>query len=111
MTDEAERRAGLTEALFREVNEQIRSLDDDAVDDRGGTITVICECGDADCTERLELRVSEYERIRAESPLYVIASGHEALDVERVIERRDGWEIVRKVGAASEVAEETDPRK
>jgi hypothetical protein len=30
--------------------------------------------------------------------------------VERVVERRDGWEIVRKVGVASKVARETDPR-
>ena len=105
MNDDRERRAGLNEALFREVNEQIRGLDDD-----GGTITVICECADADCTERLELFVSEYERVRDDALLYVIALGHELQDVERVVERRDRWEIVRKVGVASEVAEETDPR-
>jgi hypothetical protein len=40
----------------------------------------------------------------------VVASGHELPEVERVVERRDGWEIVRKVGVASIVAEEADPR-
>jgi hypothetical protein len=109
MSDERGRRVGLNEALFREVNEQIRSLDDDLGED-GGTITVICECGDADCTERLMLLLSEYERVRGDALLYVVARGHALPDVELVVERRDGWEVVRKVGVASEIAEETDPR-
>ena len=109
MNDERERRVGVNEALFREVNEQIRSLADrDGAN--GNSITVICECGDTDCTERLELLLSEYERIRSDSRLYVISRGHEIPAVEDVVERRDGWEVVRKVGAASEVAEETDAR-
>jgi hypothetical protein len=109
LSDERGRRAGLNEALFREVNEQIRSLTDDLGTD-GATITVICECGDAGCTERIELRRSEYERVRGDSLFYVIASGHELPEVERVVERRNGWQIVQKIGVASKVAEETDPR-
>jgi len=109
LSDEREARVGLNEALFREVNEQIRSLADDA-DTRDETITVICECADTDCTERIELRLSDYERIRDESVLYVVAAGHEVREAETVIERGDGWEIVRKIGLAGEVAEETDPR-
>ena len=109
MDDERERRVGVNEALFREVNEQIRSLADEEGTD-ANSITVICECGDADCTERLELLLTEYERIRSDSLLYVIATGHEIPDAEQVVERGDGWEVVRKGGVASEVAEETDPR-
>lgn len=109
MNDERGRRVGVNEALFREVNEQIRSLVDENGAD-GNSITVICECGDADCTERLELLFSDYERVRSDSRLYVVARGHDIPAVELVVERRDGWEVVRKLGAASEVAEETDPR-
>jgi hypothetical protein len=109
LSDERGRRAGLNEALFREVNEQIRGLTDDLGSD-GATITVICECGNADCTERIELRRAESERVRSDSLFYVIASGHEIPGVEQVVERRNGWEIVQKVGVAGEVAEETDPR-
>jgi hypothetical protein len=109
LNDERGRRVGVNEALFREVNEQIRSLvDEDGAN--GDSITVICECGDTDCTERLELLLSEYERIRSDSLLYVVSRGHEIPAIEKIVERRDGWEVVRKVGAASEVAEETDPR-
>ena len=107
MDEERERRVGLNESLFRQVNEEIRRLDHG---DDDGVITVICECGDADCTERLELHLAEYERVRSDSLLYVVASGHEIPDVETIVERRDGWKVVRKVGPAGEVAEETDPR-
>ena len=55
-----QRREGLTEALFGELNEQIRNLTDDLGTD-GGTITVILR-------------------------------------------------VVQKIGVASEVAEETNPR-
>jgi hypothetical protein len=108
--DEQARRVGLNEALFREVNEQIRGLNEElAADD--GTMTVICECADADCAERLELRVSEYERVRSDSLLFVIAKGHQFPEAESVVDRRDGYDVVRKnESEAAEVAEETDPR-
>jgi uncharacterized cupin superfamily protein len=58
------------------VNEQIRRLSDDFGTDED-TITIIRECGDAACTERLELRLAEYERVRGDARTYVIAKGHE----------------------------------
>jgi hypothetical protein len=110
MSDEQARRVGLNEALFREVNEQIRSLSDD-YSAKDGPITVICECGDADCVDRLEMRLSDYERVRADSLLYVIAKGHVFPDVERVVDHEDGYEVVEKrAGPAADVSEETDPR-
>jgi hypothetical protein len=110
LNDEQARRVGLNEALFREVNEQIRGLNRElAAGD--GTMTVICECSDADCAERLELRVSEYERVRSDSLLFVIAKGHQFPDIEQVAEEGDGYDVVRKQEPqAAEVAEETDPR-
>jgi hypothetical protein len=92
------------------VNEQIRGLNQEYAAD-GGTMTVICECSDADCAERLELRVSEYERVRSDSLLFVIAKGHQFPEIEQVVEQADGYDVVRKQEPeAAEVAEETDPR-
>jgi hypothetical protein len=108
--EEQARRVGLNEALFREVNERIRRLNQEnaANDD---TMTVICECGDAECAERLELRVSAYERVRSDSLLFVIAKGHEFPDIEQIVDQADGYDVVRKKESeAAEVAEETDPR-
>ena len=43
MSEEQVRRVGLNESIFRQVNEQIESLNRDfGTDDR--TMTVICEC-------------------------------------------------------------------
>ena len=36
--------------------------------------------------------------------------GHETSDVEKVIERRDGYLVVEKVDEAGRLAEATDPR-
>jgi hypothetical protein len=110
LNEEQSRRVGMNEALFREVNEQIRSLNDEFVA-QDGVITVICECGDSECTERLELRLSEYERVRADSLTYVIANGHVFPSVEQVVDRADGYEVVQKQDRpAAELSEETDPR-
>lgn len=110
MSDEQARRVGLNEALFREVNEQIRGLNRE-LSSNDGTMTVICECGDADCVERLEVPVAAYEQARSDSLLFVIAKGHEFPEAERVVEQADGYDVVRKQQSeAAEVAEETDPR-
>ena len=110
MSDERARRVGLNEAIFRQVNEQIRDLNRDFATDEG-TMTVICECGNADCTERLELPAQEYERVRSDARHYVIAKGHEIPSVETVVEQTDGYDIVQKdEGAAAELSKELDPR-
>jgi hypothetical protein len=110
LSDERARRVGLNEALFREVNEQIRSLSGEfAVGE--GSITVICECGNADCTERLDVPLPDYERIRDDSVLYLIAKGHVFPDLEQVVEEADGYDVVQKdEGTPAEVARETNPR-
>jgi hypothetical protein len=110
MSEEQARRVGLNESLFREVNEQIESLNRDL---GGGNqaMTVICECANGDCTERFEIPVSVYEMVRADARRYVIVPGHELAEFESVVDHHDGYDIVQKRdGAAAAVAEETDPR-
>lgn len=110
MTDEQAKRVGLNEALFRQVNEEIRSLERTFSNDEG-TMTVICECGNAGCTERLSVGVADYERIRGDGRLYVVATGHEIPEFEVVVESGEGWDVVRKrEGTPAEVSRETDPR-
>jgi hypothetical protein len=110
MTDERARRVGLNEALFRQVNEEIRGITA-TFGAESGTMTVICECGNSGCAEQLEVGVADYERIRSDARLYLIAHGHDFPEVEQVVESREGWEIVRKrEGTPAEVSEETDPR-
>lgn len=110
MSEEQARRVGLNESIFREVNEQIESLNRDL----GGqqrTMTAICECANGDCTERLEIPVTDYENARADARRFIVVPGHEVPEYESIVERGDGYDIVQKrEGAASALARETDPR-
>jgi hypothetical protein len=110
VSDDRARRVGLNESIFRQVNEQIGELNRDFGSDLR-RMTVICECADGDCTERLEIRVSEYERVRSDPLRYIILPGHEWPEFESVVEQRDGYDVVQKrEGTAAAVAEETNPR-
>jgi hypothetical protein len=110
MSEEQVRRVGLNESIFRQVNEQIQSLNR-GFDTEGRTMTVICECADGDCTDRLEIAVSTYERVRADPRRFIIVPGHALPEFESVVDGGDGYAIVEKDdGPAAELAEETDPR-
>jgi len=108
--EDRERRVGLNEALFREVNERIGGLTEDfrSVQD---SMTIVCECGDAVCVERFQVEVAGYERVRANPLRFLVVPGHQAPDVERVVEELPTCLVVEKdKGAGAEVAEQTDPR-
>ena len=110
MSDEQGRRVGLNEAIFREVNEQIETLNRD-VGTEERTMTAVCECADGDCTERIQISVSTYEAVRANPRRFVIKPGHELAEFEAVVESTDEYDIVQKrEGAAAELARETNPR-
>jgi hypothetical protein len=104
-----EERIARNEALFREVNERVNAVHEQ---ERGArdTMRVLCECGDEDCVEEIELTSVEYERIRADSRQFVLAPGHVSPDVEAVVSDREGYEVARKHPAEAEIANHTDPR-
>jgi hypothetical protein len=108
--DERQRRIGENEILYRTVNEKIEDLNA-AFGTLTETMTVVCECGDGSCTEQIQLEVPTYERVRADPTLFVTVPGHEEPDVESVVERTDGFQLVRKdTGGPAELAAEHDPR-
>jgi hypothetical protein len=106
-----EERIGLNEAVFREVNERLENLAE-TFDLESAPLDLVCECGDANCVERITLTHAEYEQLRSESHQFAVYPGHEEPDVERVIDRRKGYDVVRKsTGAPERIAEQTDPRR
>jgi len=108
--DERAQRIGANEALYRAVNEKIESLNA-AFGAITETMSVVCECGDANCAEQIEISIADYERIRSDPTFFIIRPGHEILDVEDVVEQNDEFHVVRKVkGEAAELARELDPR-
>jgi hypothetical protein len=105
-----EERVGLNEAVFREVNERIEALAE-TFELGSQPLDLICECGDASCVRRITMTHAEYEQLRSEADQFAVYPGHEASEIEEVLERRGGYDIVRKEGEARLVAEQTDPRQ
>jgi hypothetical protein len=105
-----EERIGRNEALFREVNERIEQISATLqVSDE--KLQILCECGVPTCLGQIEVPVRDYERVRRQSTLFVILPGHEHADLEEIVERHDGYHVVRKLpGDAADVAREFDPR-
>jgi hypothetical protein len=105
-----EERIGLNEAVFREVNERIEGLAETFQLSRE-PLDLVCECGDATCVRRITMTRSEYEELRSESHQFAVHPGHEIPDVETIVVKRGGYEVVRKdEGVPEQIAEQTDPR-
>jgi hypothetical protein len=107
--DKRAERIGLNEALFREVNERVKGIND-GFGTRLEEAEFVCECGDDACTDRVRLTLAEYEQVRDEPTHFAVRPGHEIPDVEDVVERHDRYTVVQKTGDAAALAVETDPR-
>ena len=100
------------EALFREVNERIWDTDrrlPDPSKEAARYIQVLCECGDTDCVEKVDLTAEEYEEVRSEPTRFVLLPGHENGSVEEPFWRTDRFIVVEKF-VAEDLLERTDPR-
>jgi hypothetical protein len=111
VADDRERRIGKNEGLFREANERIERVTE-SLQLTAERLSILCECGDSSCTERLEVALSDYERVRRDSTLFFVRRGHLKADVEDVVEQTDEYDVVRKKeGPAAEFARKLDPRE
>ena len=107
--DYREIRAAKNESLFREINEQIESLNR-SYHHVSPAAEWICECADSTCTARLAMSIPEYEAIRAHGERFPVIPGHEIAGIERVVEIHPGYLVVEKTGLAGVVARDADPR-
>jgi hypothetical protein len=97
------------EALFREVNERIAQIAEQCGSD-DDHFNFVCECSHADCAAQLELSRAAYEQVRAHPARFVVAQGHEILEIDAVMDTLGNYVIVEKIGPAEVVALATDPR-
>ena len=91
---EREVRLGNNERLFREVNERINGIQDEFGQTR--SFDIVCECGTKDCMERITITHEAYRSLRSNPRTFAIVPGHEAQDVEEVVERNEGYYVVEK---------------
>lgn len=103
-----EDRAAQNEVLFRSVNEQIERLGRES-DQR--YVQFVCECSNGECTEPIQLALSEYEHVRAEGRRFAIVPGHLTPEIEHVVKTTDRYLIVEKdTPDAVAITEHSDPR-
>jgi hypothetical protein len=102
-----EARLAQNEVLFRAINEHIREFATRFEHVAEEKLAFICECADETCVERVSMKTSQYDDVRAIPARFVVVPGHEATPlVEQVIFRGSDFVIVRKIGIAAEVARE-----
>lgn len=87
--------------LIREVNERIRTLNA-SLGAAGGTYSVICECEEFWCIERLEVPAKLHAAVCTLEDCYIVLAGHERPNAERVIGRGDSFLVVgRELASAA----------
>jgi hypothetical protein len=79
------------QSVFRAANERLRSR----LKGHRGPRPVICECSNPKCMEVLDITPEDYQRVRDDGH-FLVADGHETAEIERVVERRDGFVVVDK---------------
>jgi hypothetical protein len=103
-----ERRQIENEMIFRRANEKI-GIDLDAIDalhiedgnphlvrDVDIKLHFQCECSDENCTLRIPMLLSKYKEIHTDRSTFIIIPDHEVEPIEKVIEKADGYSVVKK---------------
>jgi hypothetical protein len=88
------------ELLFRTVNEKLRGLNADFERFAGEHALFVCECSRIDCIEQIELAVATFDRICDEPMRYLVAPGHETLEVEHIVSRELQYTVVERGATA-----------
>ena len=106
--DAREHRLAQNEALFREVNERVETLAHQLGPNH--PYEFLCECANADCTFRITLSLTVYERVRADARQFIVLPLHYTPEVEDLVAEEEAYWVVRKTGEAAEYVERLDPR-
>ncbi len=112
MDQETKDRLAKNQALFRDVNERVREIDDRHGVAAGANALwdFLCECAHSDCRQPVSLTLEEYERVRSNPVFFAVLPGHERPEVDRVIETTDRYVLIEKHPEERAIALETDPR-
>jgi hypothetical protein len=112
MAQSREERLARNEAGFRSLNEALGTDVHARLSGSGsGVPGFLCECGDVDCEDILQVELSAYESVRSDPCQFLVRPGHESPEVEDVVGREDGYLVVRKHEAVADIVRETDPRR
>ena len=107
--EEREVRAARNQALFRAVNENLKTLND-AFLSVSETFAIACECADRNCVDMIHIPPAEYDAVRAEPRHFAVRPGHVVAEVEFVVRETEHYLVVEKTNTAAEIAELLAPK-
>ena len=87
----------IMEALNRRIEESLERIREEDDLDRDAPIAFFCECSDLGCRDRVHLEPGRFDGIHLDPEQFVVAPGHERIDVERVVDQEGDYLIVRKI--------------
>ena len=112
MDDLTARRIAENNSRFREANERIAAV---AVEQGLVDLPVpfVCECSDESCAQLVRMPLDEYRHVRTNPRWFLHVTGHEqhVPGAVQLVDDRDGYAIVEKVGHAGEVASQLARRE
>jgi hypothetical protein len=98
MDDSRTHRLAANEAIARQVNEQVEEL--------AQPLEILCECSLGNCTQRLHVPLTDYNRVREHDARFMLVDDHIVDELEKRVGEVGDATVVEKLGEAREVAEE-----
>ena len=108
MPEDPEEPVARNESIARDINEAIEH--GRGPSDVQARAAFRCECGRFGCNTMIEVTMGEYERVRSHPRQFLVATGHEQPEFEKVVHTGDAYVVVEKQDEAGREAEARDPR-
>jgi hypothetical protein len=84
------------EQAFRDYNNRRVEFEQDA-DTTGEVVPFVCECGDSECIEGMEMTLDDYMGAHSEPIRFAVKPGHVFPEAERVVAEHDRFWLVEKL--------------
>ncbi|MGE5272269.1 MAG: hypothetical protein ACM3QU_00640 [Verrucomicrobiota bacterium] len=91
--------SGDVQTLFRQVNDRVLEVNG-ILGPTARLADFVCECRDAECSERLTLSVAQFVAVRSHPSRHVVRPGHVEPALERTVEVHKGFAVVEPVRTA-----------
>lgn len=110
----AERRQIENEMIFRRINEKVGhdldSLDSKYIAEGNTDLTrdadielhFKCECSDENCTARIPMLLTEYQRIHTNRDTFIVKPDHQVDPIEKVLKITPEYNVVKKNNSTAE---------
>jgi hypothetical protein len=96
------------EVIFREANFSVAEfISEGEGEDTKTVIPFYCECSNRNCRKRIRLTPKQYQSFHQKRRYFIAIDGHEVPDIEKIIQKEDGYNVIEKFGEPP-TAEEID---